>query len=115
MCPSFRPSLPPSLSSFLYAIPLCSPSFPPSLPPSFSGQSTLGFVYEDSEGGKYSLCLYPNGDNLSREGQLGVFVKVRKRGGGKEGGVGSREGENTPCASILTVIISHGKANKECS
>lgn len=40
------------------------------------GQSTLGFVYVDPEGGKWSLCLYPNGDNLSREGQLGVFVKV---------------------------------------
>ena len=40
------------------------------------GQSTLGFVWTDSEGGRWTLCLYPNGDNLSREGQLGIFVKV---------------------------------------
>ena len=33
-------------------------------------------MHVDAEGGKWSLCLYPNGDNLSREGQLGVFVKV---------------------------------------
>lgn len=46
------------------------------------GQSTLGFIYADGEGGKYSLCLYPNGDNLSREGQLGVFVKVLALPGG---------------------------------
>lgn len=45
------------------------------------GQSTLGSVHVDAEGGKWSLCLYPNGDNLSREGQLGVFVKVDRFGG----------------------------------
>lgn len=46
------------------------------------GQSTLGFVWNDSEGQRWTLCLYPNGDNLSRENEIGVFVKVRLMGWG---------------------------------
>lgn len=40
------------------------------------GQSTLGRVYTDEDGGKWCMCLYPNGDNVSRENHIGLFVKV---------------------------------------
>jgi hypothetical protein len=68
------------------------------------GQSTLGSVHEDKEGNKWSLCLYPNGDNLSREGQLGVFVKVKKKKRGN-GGVLCV----CMCICIPTATASHGR------